>query len=663
MQERERMLCRPGGFYRTEVLCSQIEETKRAQPLSVVDVGCGSGAAMQYLKARHPHWQICGIDPKADRVFPVEAGFKEDADGGKQSGASGGTTESRGSRINRTGQKAGLLDEVPIFHGEAEALPFADQSVDVVLMECSFSKTWNPEQALREVLRVLKPEGWFLLSDLYARKEAVCTEAQGLIGRLETHQTIFGRLRRAGFAVLEMQDCSGDLTQWIGQNIMDGTACELYQGLGIDRETLKRAGCGYFYGAAKRSGLWESLAYAVENSPFYRETCGESGKAPAFSVGDWERFKRLPFSSAADIRKNPDRFVCVNPKEIARIITLQSSGSQGNPKRLFFTEADLLRTADFFEKGMQYLIQAGDRVTVYMEGAGRFSIGGLMKEGLSRIGSEVRVHGLIRDLDAAAADAEGSHCLIGVPSQMYALAQQAPQLRPDTVLLSADYVPESVKQFLETAWRCKVYTHWGMTETGYGGGVQCGAREGYHLRDEDLLLEIVNPETGARMPDGEWGEVVLTTLKRKGMPLIRYRTGDVGRMDTARCGCGCLKPRLDRVKGRVEDSVLLSGGAVLSIHVLDELLFSIEGVQDFQAELWLDAPERQAGQKPCLKLFVMAKKGLGKPERERLPEQIRACLEQAFSDQLRIEMSEKEISPYIGSGKRRLVRYVGGKLV
>ena len=462
----------------------------------------------------------------------------------------------------------------------------------------------------------------------------------GILGRLEFHRTIFKRLQNAGFAVLEMQDMSGELTQWIGQKIMDGEECELYVNLGVDREMLKRAGCGYFICAARPSGLWETLNYAVENSSFYREKWGKP--AERFHPGDWGRFRQLSFSSPEDVRENPDRFVCVNPKEIARIITLHTSGSKGNPKRIFFTEQDLLWTADFFEKGMQYLITPGDSVTVYMEGPGRFSIGGLMKEGLARIGSETTVHGLIRDMDAAAVDGEGRDCFIGVPSQMYGLAAHAPHLRPKSVLLSADYVPESVLAFLEETWNCRVYTHWGMTETGYGGGVQCGAREGYHLRDVDLLLEVIDPETGEPVEDGVYGELVLTTLRRKGMPLIRYRTGDLGRLLTGRCGCGCLKPRLDKVEGRLDDCLRLPGGGVLSMHVLDELLFAVDGMQDFQAALL---------EQKLLRVYVLEKSGADK---EKVFWAVRKCLDEKFAGQLRIEVFGKEISPYIGSGKRKL---------
>ena len=76
-----------------------------------------------------------------------------------------------------------------------------------------------------------------------------------------------------------------------------------------------------------------------------------------------------------------------------------------------------------------------------------------------------------------------------------------------------------------------------------------GRAGGYHMRDRDLLIEILDPETGQPVPEGQYGELVLTTLRRRGMPLVRYRTGDLGRMIAEPCACGCLKPRLDKVEG------------------------------------------------------------------------------------------------------------------
>lgn len=595
----EDTLCRPGGFHMTRELFELAGLFGKKAPVRAADIGCGAGASIAYLRRLHPSWDIRGIDPdpKMRRDKTVDT-------------------------------------------GKAESLPYPASSLDAVLMECSLSKTGDPDQALRESLRVLKPDGWLLISDLYARKKELKTtfSAEGARpGRLEYAKTIVSRLRRAGFSIMEMQDRSPELIQWIGQKLLDGEAEALFGDPARDRERLKEAGCGYYICAAKPSALWETLRYAGEKSPFYRE---HLPKIPA--AGDWESFLNLPFTTPEDIKNAPERFLCVNPREIARIITISTSGTRGKPKRLYFTESDLLRTVSFFEKGMQYLVQRGDRVIVYMEGPGRFSVGGLLKEALGRIHIEVTVHGLIRDIEAAAAAAGGYTCFVGAPGQMRALAAAAPHLRPKTVLLSGDYIPESVKRYLETIWSCTVFTHWGMTETGYGGGVQCKSREGCHLRDGDLLLEIIDPATGRPLPDGQYGEITITALRREGMPLIRYRTGDLGRLTDKPCGCGCLKPRLDKIRGRLGDSIRLKNGSLISMRILDELLFGMEGVQDFAAGF---DKERET-----LTVEVMRQKSY----QGEICGGVETRLRERYGDSLTIEVREGEISPYIGSGKRRI---------
>lgn len=647
--EVKRKLCRPGGLKMTDRLID-LAGLSRECALRAADIGCGEGASVAYLRSRCPLWEISGIDPDP-----------------------------------------AVRTKDMIETGEAEHLPFPDKCMDALLMECSFSKTQDPIQALKEAFRVLKPDGKLLISDMYARKQEYSCE--GMLGRLDSCKTIRHRLWQAGFAVLEMADASDTLADLICQWIMDGKGEDLYERLGADRPTLKKAGCGYYLCVAQPSGLWETLTYAGEHSPYYREVWKKK-HIENILPGDWETFRSLPFTTPEDVRENPEQFLCVTPKEIARIITLRTSGSQGNPKRLFFTEDDLLRTADFFETGMQYMVKPGDRLTVYMEGPGRFSIGGLLKEGLRRIGVDVTVHGLIHDMELAARDGQGKNCFVGVPSQMYGLARKASELRPDTVLLSADYVPESVKQCLEKTWKCRVFTHWGMTETGYGGGVQCTSREGYHMRDGDLLLEIIDPGTGQPVEEGQYGELVLTTFHRRGMPLIRYRTGDLGRYLMEPCGCGCLKPRLDKVEGRLDDVIRLENGRLLSMHVLDELLLSFGGVNDFEARylsgsreltITVDLGKYQENSRDqhhgtdrknsqdesslyANGLHVKETKsnlcadGLQVKEAEgnlcanglQVKEAVKAHLDRYFEGSVSVKVVTGKVNPYIGSGKRKI---------
>ena len=131
-----------------------------------------------------------------------------------------------------------------------------------------------------------------------------------------------------------------------------------------------------------------------------------------------------------------------------------------------------------------------------------------------------------------------------------------------------------------------------MTEMGLGGGVDCAAHMGYHLREADLYFEIIDPTTGEPLPDGETGEIVFTTLHRTAMPLIRYRTGDLSRFLPGPCGCGTILKRLDRVRDRVDGFVSLGRWGSISIGALDEALFDIPGLLDFTATLAQYRPRR-----------------------------------------------------------------------
>ncbi|MFO7497620.1 MAG: hypothetical protein R6X05_18515 [Desulfobacterales bacterium] len=124
-----------------------------------------------------------------------------------------------------------------------------------------------------------------------------------------------------------------------------------------------------------------------------------------------------------------------------------------------------------------------------------------------------------------------------------------------------------------------------MTEMGYGGGVACEARDGCHLREADIFVEVVDPETGLGVPDGVAGEVVFTTLAISAMPLIRYRTDDLARFLPEPCPCGSRLRRLGKIAGRRANGAAIARSIRLRMAALDEALFTLPGVIDFQAEL------------------------------------------------------------------------------
>ena len=332
----------------------------------------------------------------------------------------------------------------------------------------------------------------------------------------------------------------------------------------------------------------ENLLYVRENSPFYRRALSD---AKTDFVQCFEDMAQLPFTTSDDLINHPFRFLCVSQSIIERCVTLQSSGTTGPAKRLFFTREDLEHTLDFFHHGMSTLVQPGDRVMILLPGGDRpDSVSDLLSRALASMAVQNLAPGPDSETTTDAIVQQGITCLVGTPIQVLALArsrhgENCLNNRIKSVLLTADYIPVATANAIECAWNCKVYRHYGMTEMGWGGGVECEARDGYHLREADLFVEIVDPETGKSLPDGESGEIVVTTLTRSGMPLIRYRTGDISRFHTSPCSCGTVLKRLDQIAARLSDGDCLVSGMPLTLPILDEALFSLPGVSDFKAEL------------------------------------------------------------------------------
>ncbi len=286
------------------------------------------------------------------------------------------------------------------------------------------------------------------------------------------------------------------------------------------------------------------------------------------------------FTTAEDLADHGYRYVKAGAGEIARIVTLETSGSTGKRKRLYFTEGDLRRTADFFRDGMGDICSPGDRVAILLGSAAPGGLGRLLEEGLRELGARPSLLCLPTDYGetAEALRALRPDCLVGLPVQLRKLALLTPELRPKSVLLSGDYVSEAGRKTVERLWRTKVFSHYGLTESGLGFAVQCPLLLGQHIRADELLVEIVDPDTGEALPEGQWGEIVFTTLRREAMPLERYRTGDVSRLLPGTCPCGRPGPRLDRILGRVSEL-----RKPVSVYALDELLLGLDTVLDYEA--------------------------------------------------------------------------------
>ena len=340
--------------------------------------------------------------------------------------------------------------------------------------------------------------------------------------------------------------------------------------------------------------LKETVGHAKAHSPFYRWRlagyCEED-------IGSLEDFKSLPFTTGADLATDPLRFLAVSQDEIKRIVTLETSGTTGLGKRVFFTEADLESTIDFFQWGMSTLVERGDKVLILLPGERPGGVGDLLAQGLSKMGATPIPHGPITDFGQMAAliTRKGITSLVGIPTQVLGLARYIEALSPTfqsplrSTLLTTDYVSPALLNFVENIFTCRVFNHYGMTEMGFGGGVDCAARGGFHLREVDLYWEIVDPTTGTPVSPGTRGEIVFSTLTRRGMPLIRYKTGDEAHFVAESCPCRTYLQRIAYVKDRLPGRIALPEGDSLSLSQLDDILFSLPHVADFDATVYFNA--------------------------------------------------------------------------
>lgn len=336
--------------------------------------------------------------------------------------------------------------------------------------------------------------------------------------------------------------------------------------------------------------LIDTLNYAKENSRFYKE---KLKFVDIDSIQSLNEFTAIPFTFPEDIRKNSLDFLCVSQTKVKRIITINTSGTSGDEKRIYFTEEDLNKTIDFFQYGMSCLVDETDRVLVLLPGKAYGSIGDLLKKALTLSKVECVVHGVLTNLEAVEQCIEENHitCIVGIPMQILYLSRTKSKLFGTyirKVLLSTDYVPDVLVKELKDRFDCDVYNHYGMSEMGYGGGVECEALQGYHLREGDLYFEIVNPQTGEVVKDGEYGEVVFTTFLRQAMPLIRYRTGDIARFRVNPCACNTFLRTMDKVTERMSNIIVLKNNETIHLRVLDEVILQFREVVDYQANFTKD---------------------------------------------------------------------------
>ena len=291
------------------------------------------------------------------------------------------------------------------------------------------------------------------------------------------------------------------------------------------------------------------------------------------------QLQTLPFTTAQMLSEHPGRFLVTSQSEVSRVISGATSGTTGPAKRVFYTQTDTEHTIGLFTAGISEMLSPGEKCFIAFPFTGPFGLGDLIAQAVERIGGTAIKAGFGQTFGEMLALLEETkpETYIGFPVTLLSLIRFYGEDFPiKRALVSGDACPAGVMEELEKALGSKLYPHYGSRECGLGGAVTCPAFEGMHLRENHIIPEIID-ESGNVLPEGEYGELVLTTIGAEAMPLIRYRTGDYTRI-LPPCKCGGVTRRLDMVSRREGE---------ISIEGLDSALFHIPELVDYRVS-WED---------------------------------------------------------------------------
>jgi phenylacetate-CoA ligase len=350
---------------------------------------------------------------------------------------------------------------------------------------------------------------------------------------------------------------------------------------GLDRASLE---------ALQFAKLGDVLSRA-NSSPFYEsrfEACGfEPGALTALS-----QVEDLPFTTKEDLRGSayPYGFLTVTPDRLVRMHS--SSGTTGRATVIFHTKTDLTCWAGLVARSMYMVGVRETDVFQNMVGYGLFTGGLGLHYGAETLGTLVipsgpgnskrQVH-LLREFDTTVVHA--------IPSYMLYLGRVTEELGMDPrkdlslriALLGAEPHSDAARRRIEDIFGLEAFNSYGLSEmNGPGVAFECPYKSGLHLWEDSFLAEIVDPETLRPVPHGSHGELVLTTLDREGMPLIRYRTKDLTRFVSGRCPCGRQHVRIERISGRTDDMIILKGVNIFPLQVEKVLLEIPEAGSNYQ---------------------------------------------------------------------------------
>jgi phenylacetate-CoA ligase len=378
--------------------------------------------------------------------------------------------------------------------------------------------------------------------------------------------------------------------------------------------------------------LRKTAALVYQNVPFYREALDQSGVTPD-SIRSLADLPRLPFTTKADLRDHyPLKLLAIPKENVARVHA--SSGTTGKPTVSAYSAEDLAMWAEVMAR--VYTMSGATKHDVVHNalGYGLFTGGLGFHLGAERIGAMIvpssggmskRQVMLMEDFEATVLVATPSYALVLAETAREMGVDFAQRMKLRIALLGAEPWTEEMRRELQTRMNLEAFDSYGLTEIiGPGVALECPCHDGLHIWEDHFLPEIIDPESGAPLPSGAEGELVITTITRQAMPLLRYRTRDRVALHYETCACGRTMVRMSKVHGRTDDMLVVRGVNVFPSQV-EEVVLATPGVEPHY-QILVDRPKNRLD---TLEVWVEAAPPLwelGPAARERAQKQITAKL-------------------------------------
>lgn len=394
--------------------------------------------------------------------------------------------------------------------------------------------------------------------------------------------------------------------------------------------------------------LAKIVAYAYERQPYYRQKMDEAGVRPE-DIRSLEDLPKLPFTTKQDLRDvYPFGNFCIPIDDVVRVHA--SSGTTGKPTVGGYSDNDLELWTEVMARTVTSCGVTHVDVAHNAYGYGLFTGGLGFHQGFRRVGATVIPvsSGMTRRQIMLMEDF-GATVLACTPSYALAIAEEAAAIGVDfktrmqvrVGIFGAEPWTEEMRREIEERLGLKAYDIYGLTEIiGPGVSVECEQQNGMHINEDHFLPEIIDPQTGEPLPYGVEGELVFTALTKEAMPVIRYRTRDRTVLYGEACACGRTLARMEKIRGRTDDMLIVRGVNVFP-SLIEKTLLSIEGLEPHY-QIVIDRPKDQLD---ALEVWVEANHTLFEPVETHRLEGVRDLAEAELAQTLGVRVTVRLMGP------------------